>query len=299
MVNHTSNLSIPEDYKCCGRGEECVHPDGPVLPKSEFNKCKRLKDGLQNKCRACQSYYHYRNHEKNLLRMHLQRLKNREQFNAARRQRYHYDPEYRALSQERNRQSARKHSKRAVERVRIHRLINGRHRSEKERARDKERARERWQRERETRNAFRRSPKGHARAKLNRILKPEVYAAAKGRRRAREYALPQQWNPSDVKRMLDYWNNRCCICGREPSPEYHLAQDHWIAISDPRPNNPGTVPWNMLPLCHASSGGTEGCNNLKSSKDPIRWLNERYDFKKATEILVRIEAYFAWAKEQS
>ncbi len=70
--------------------------------------------------------------------------------------------------------------------------------------------------------------------------------------------------------------------------------DHWIAISDLRPDNPGTVATNMIPLCH----GISGCNNKKQNKDPIEWMRQEYGTRKAKPIIARIEAYFEWVREQ-
>jgi hypothetical protein len=70
--------------------------------------------------------------------------------------------------------------------------------------------------------------------------------------------------------------------------------DHWIALSDPRPDNPGTVPTNIVPLCH----GIGGCNNRKSNRDPVEFLETEFGVRRARQILTRINAYFAWVKEQ-
>ena len=65
--------------------------------------------------------------------------------------------------------------------------------------------------------------------------------------------------------------------------------DHWIPASDPSPDNPGTVPTNIIPLCH----GIDSCNQSKSNKSAATWLTERYGPRKAAVILTRIEGYFA------
>jgi hypothetical protein len=68
-----------------------------------------------------------------------------------------------------------------------------------------------------------------------------------------------------------------------------------IPLTDPRPDNPGTVPTNIVPLCH----GVDGCNLSKSNGDPIEWLTSRYVPRKAKQILARIQAYFDSLKERN
>ncbi len=58
---------------------------------------------------------------------------------------------------------------------------------------------------------------------------------------------------------------------------------------------------NVVPLCHARPGvpcGNPACNQSKNDKDPEAWLLERFGARKAKAILKRINAYFAWVREQ-
>jgi len=128
---------------------------------------------------------------------------------------------------------------------------------------------------------------------------PAKTRAKEHRRRATERALPSQWTSADAQRMLAYWDNCCAICSQHVEPNnafYYLAQDHWIPITSPE--CPGTVPWNMLPLCHSKIGNTAGCNSAKSNADPIEWLHRLYpdDPKLVAKILARIAKYFKYAK---
>lgn len=41
-------------YKTCNRGENCLHPDGPVLPLDQFNKRKQSPDGHTYTCKICE-----------------------------------------------------------------------------------------------------------------------------------------------------------------------------------------------------------------------------------------------------
>jgi len=113
------------------------------------------------------------------------------------------------------------------------------------------------------------------------------------RRKARKLSLPDHMKKSDWIRCLAYWHDRCAICGRPRGLWHTLAADHWIPLSNPQ--CPGTVPGNILPLCH----GQDGCNNRKHNNAPIEWLYSRYSKRKADKILKAIETYFQWVKDQT
>lgn len=70
-------------------------------------------------------------------------------------------------------------------------------------------------------------------------------------------------------------------------------------MSDTRADNPGTVPWNMLPLCHGMKDapiGEPSCNLSKGNKDPVKWLISKLGECKAKEKLAEIETYFELMK---
>lgn len=118
------------------------------------------------------------------------------------------------------------------------------------------------------------------------------------RRRARELNLPSL--PFDQRILMDYWNGCCAICGNPRGMWHTIALDHWIAIKDARFDNPGTVPWNLVPMCHSLPNKPYGepcCNNSKNSKDPIEWLVEKLGKRKAKQKLNEILDYFEWAKQ--
>lgn len=131
-------------------------------------------------------------------------------------------------------------------------------------------------------------------AKISRAKKPDYYRKLKlvrqHRRRARQLALPntltiQQWNT-----CLEYFEYKCAVCGRSETNKLKLAADHWIALSDVRENNPGTVAANIIPLCH----GESGCNNSKLNRDVEEWLQLKYSNDEVKIILKRIKDYFSW-----
>lgn len=134
-------------------------------------------------------------------------------------------------------------------------------------------------------------------ARVYRQTNPQVFRASWHRYRARKLALPDTFTAQDWLRCLDYWHYCCPVCGRQLRDLFAThkpAADHWIALTDPRPDNPGTVPENIVPLCH----GQDGCNNKKKDRDPETWLARHYKPAQVKAILARINAYFAWVKEQ-
>jgi hypothetical protein len=113
------------------------------------------------------------------------------------------------------------------------------------------------------------------------------------RRKAAKKSLPNTFTAQDWEHCLDYWGNRCAACGREADNEtIVLSPDHWIALTDPRADNPGTVPMNIVPLCGALKGGRNACNNTKHKRNAMTWLIERFGEGEAQVILARVQAYF-------
>lgn len=52
MSKRTSKTS---EYKRCSKGDNCIHPDGPYLPRTSeyYHKNAHTSDGFQHYCRAC------------------------------------------------------------------------------------------------------------------------------------------------------------------------------------------------------------------------------------------------------
>lgn len=111
-------------------------------------------------------------------------------------------------------------------------------------------------------------------------------------RKARQWHMPNAFTASDWRDCLEYFDNSCAVCGAHRGLWHTLAKDHWIPVSDP--NCPGTVPTNIVPLCH----GVDGCNNSKSKKNPNVWLVQTFGERKARIIETRIQKYFALMKER-
>ena len=160
----------------------------------------------------------------------------------------------------------------------------------REASRDKERARNRrWY---ET-NLERHAENGRRWKREN----PDRWAEYRRRRRSRKNGLPFDFSAADEAFALDYFDGCCAVCGRplrDLFGQHCPALDHWIPLVDKRPDNPGTVPWNMVPLCH----GVNGCNNSKHNREPLEWLTARYSPRKARRIAQRIEAFFQLSSER-
>lgn len=118
------------------------------------------------------------------------------------------------------------------------------------------------------------------------IEHPEQRRVIKLRYRARKHALPDTFTVEDHKFMLEHWNFSCAVCGRQEGAKLTLANDHWIPLRQEGCH--GTVPTNMLPLCH----GIGGCNNSKQGKDPHAWLIQRFGENQTALIEESIFIYF-------
>lgn len=74
---------VPAGYKLCSRKDKCVHPDGNVLPFSEFHKNSKLKSGLNSQCKAC-----VKNDDKRRFELHGDEIR------ARARERWHENADY-------------------------------------------------------------------------------------------------------------------------------------------------------------------------------------------------------------
>lgn len=128
-------------------------------------------------------------------------------------------------------------------------------------------------------------------------LHPDKVNIGTHKRLARIKGLPFQFKDADWQRCLSYWNNRCAICGREISETHLLAKDHWIPMYDDRSDNPGTVPTNIIPVCHGRrEAKCSGCNESKWRFDPETWIRSQYPPDEADAIIKRILDYFEWLR---
>lgn len=104
--------------------------------------------------------------------------------------------------------------------------------------------------------------------------------------RAKKANLPSDFTSTDWEACLTYWGYCCAACGRPQGLFHVLAQDHWIPLTSNE--CPGTIPSNIIPLCH----GEDGCNNSKSNRNAEEWLPYRLGKNKAKKRLALIKEYF-------
>jgi hypothetical protein len=123
---------------------------------------------------------------------------------------------------------------------------------------------------------------------------PEMGVRGTHRRRVRKLNLESSFTDNDWGHCLSYWDNKCAICRKNASAEYIIAREHWIPVV----KGGGYTKQNIIPMCHSVKGGTNGCNNTKSARDPLTWLVDKLGLESAEQKLVQIEAYFAWIVTQ-
>lgn len=113
----------------------------------------------------------------------------------------------------------------------------------------------------------------------------------KSQRDKRKFDLPNTYTTKDRVYAIEHFNGCCAVCGKQLMDlfgDFFVAMDHWVPVSYKGEDNPGTVPGNIVPLCH----GIGGCNNSKGSTMPAEWLERRLGKRKGRLKLLEIEAYF-------
>ncbi|TXH53008.1 MAG: hypothetical protein E6Q97_14375 [Desulfurellales bacterium] len=105
-------------------------------------------------------------------------------------------------------------------------------------------------------------------------------------RHARKSARVHAFSEKDWQFALDYFGGCCAVCGRPPGLFHTLAMDHWIPIA--ASDCPGTIPTNIVPLCH----GENGCNNKKQSRDAEEWLVKEFGKRRGRQLAAKIQEFF-------
>lgn len=266
--------------KRCARGALCVNPLGCDLPATieYFGKDKHRKSGLNPYCRVCArkkaNDLYYQDKEAHRVRMNRYHKTEKGKAQIKRYQAKHKEHirEQRRRYKQANRERITKRNREIYVRKKLEENPNWKPfrvmTDEERRVKNRANGQRFWRR------------------------RPEMRKVYKQKRRVREVQLPYCFSGDDWQRSLDYFQNHCAACGRPRGLWHTLAPDHWIPISSPL--CPGTVPTNMIPLCH----GTDGCNNSKCGKLPEQWLVDRFGARKAKQILKRINDYFDWVRQQ-
>lgn len=116
---------------------------------------------------------------------------------------------------------------------------------------------------------------------------PERISLISSRRRSRKHSLPNELTHEQWLEILNHFNGCCAVCGRPQGFWHTIAMDHWIPLKAEVSDNPGTVAWNVIPLCH----GIDGCNNEKSARMPQDWLQKKFGKRKGNRIFNEINKY--------
>lgn len=95
----------------------------------------------------------------------------------------------------------------------------------------------------------------------------------------------KDFSQADWNYCLNYWGNKCAVCGSSANEEKIISMDHWIPLK----LDGSTDKRNIIPLCH----GVDGCNNKKNAKNPVKWLFSEFSFDFANKRLSDIEKYFS------
>lgn len=236
----------------------------PATPEY-FRRNKNNKDGLSHQCKACFKVYEDEYIKRREVREKRIVYMNEYNYKPGTRDRHNQiaqTPEYKAKQRalrQRPEQMAKDRARKLTAEAKA------RHRELEQRPEAKARRREQSQ-----------TPQGKARI---------ARKAAKREGIIRE--LPNTLNKHDVARMTAFWQARCAYCGRHEDVVGRLHLDHFVPVT--ASHCPGTVAENMLPACGS-------CNSSKSDNVPAYWLAKRFGDVVASEIMERIEAYFAWVK---
>lgn len=126
--------------------------------------------------------------------------------------------------------------------------------------------------------------------RIYRTTNADLIRARNHRRYARLRGLEDTLTAQDWRAALQYFDGHCAVCGRPPGLWHTLSADHWVPLTSP--DCPGTVPWNIVPLCH----GVDGCNNSKGNRNAREWLVEKFGKRKGRAIQNRIEDYLTSRK---
>lgn len=271
-----ADLSVSSPKRCTKCKAE--YPRTPEF----FKRNKSCSDGLHTQCKVCtsaQSREYYRENADELNR------KTKERYPEIRERTLAYAKGWR----ERNHETLLIKKKEYYQENREHDLAKSREWREKNPERVKENGREYGKR---NRARIKIKQKEWEAANKDRLLiqrRPQK-RLNESKRSARKAGLPASFAAEHWRQALEYFKGVCAVCGRPPGLWHTLAMDHWIPLASP--DCPGTIPENIIPLCH----GDGGCNNSKHSRQPEEWLISRLGKRKAKKILKAIEDYFEWTR---
>ncbi len=253
-MSTSDHTTIPDGYKRCNQGENCKHPDGPILPQCEFAPRKDTrKPSLRGECRICVSFRLHLNREAHL---EERKTKDRAYHHANLERRHAQNREWRSEHREEYKAQQAVYREQKREELRLY-------------------ARDYAAKNPEKLAAYRRTHR-------------DVLRVHCQRRQARKLDLPDTFTVEDLGIALGYFHGVCAYCGHPAGLfDYHqvLHADHYVPLNDPA--CPGTVPGNMVPAC-------QSCNESKGHKNPRDWLVWKFGKREGGKIEQRILAFFDW-----
>lgn len=234
------------ETKRCSRGEQCVHPDGSMLPFSEFHRCKTNRDGLHRACKACRIQEAKRRWAESGEEIKRKRQTVREdpaQLEAERRyKREWFRARYRANSEFRQKVN------------RVSATQKARRRQVDPEWRDRENAgSRRYYQENKQRIHAHMLHRYHTDPKYK--AKVRAYEHRRRKWRGKD---GNNFNASDVLRLYEAQKARCYYCGKSIKDGYHI--DHVL----PRDRGGSNAPGNIVLACAF-------CNLSKHNKTLEEW----------------------------
>lgn len=280
MTTSEDSTTIP--LKRCSKGDNCVHPDGCLLPATSeyFPRNKRTKDGLTAYCKACNyeqvKKWRCKNPEKHRAQgiRYIRKYPEKHSENSKR---------WHILNRDHKRELSRRHYENNRERLRAYRLAWVRANPEKVRGYRRkyfEINRERLRKEANHYNNENREKRRLAWRNYNASHLPEIRIREQIRR-ARKRALPSTLTKDEWESCLNYFNGVCCYCGSQATFWNVLEQDHFVPVA----TGGGYTVDNIVPACRP-------CNTSKNATPAAVWLENKFGKRKAKTILDRIRTYF-------
>lgn len=234
-------------FKQCSSGDQCLHPNGPLLPPTTEYFYKARGNSLRSRCKCCTDAQN-----RKWKAEHPEYEQWQREYDRAK---YWEDPVKHA---EKNKQWRTKNLEYNRQRTRDYYHAN----------KDKERARHsRWRKERpEVRRASMRRflnnhPDYRKKKDAEYSKRPkyiEIRRAASRRRKARKRGAIGTFTTADIRQIYEMQKGRCWYCQCDISEGYHI--DHRIPLSRGGTNWPNNL---VLTCPH--------CNLSKHNKLPHEW----------------------------
>lgn len=252
--------------KRCSKGDECAHPQGPILPATSkyFYRDKNKPDLMRAECKACTTrMLGVRPSSQSIIYEipdgHI-RCRNGDKCLTPGGPILPATKDYFWTDSGKNRTICKKCHRQSVQQ---------------------------WQQDHPERT----KELANKSQRRSRRLHPERERSRRHKREARQRELPATFTATDWKFALDYFHGACAYCGHGPSlfdVNWTLHQEHHIPLA----RGGGYTPQNIVPAC-------QSCNMDKSDKEPHDWLIIRFGKRKGSEINEKLQVFFAAARQDN